>query len=160
MSLGYAVWRRWRVYGEEGLVGREADLWLQERTLTLEHAGEPLSRYSVEFAAGTGKPRAVARPVLFGTTILLRQPTLFGFDSLGEGGWLKAVRLADYAPRMVRPLVAAAGPVPPPRGLGVGPSSPVCSGVRAGVKPTLPSARPIGPATPAPRTAPRSNGSP
>ena len=102
-ALGYAVWRRWRVYGEEGLAGREADLWLQERTLTLEHAGEPLSRYSVEFAAGTGQPRAVARLVLFGTTIPLHQPTLFGLDSLGEGGWLKAVRLADYAPRRVRP---------------------------------------------------------
>jgi len=66
---GYAVWKWWKVYGEEALAGREAALWLREKTLTVEHAGEPLSRYAVEFAAGTGKPRAVGRPVLFGTAI-------------------------------------------------------------------------------------------
>jgi hypothetical protein len=100
---GYVVWRRWRVYGEEGLAGREAALWLREKTLTVEHAGEPLSRYAVEFSAGTGKPRAVARPVLFGTTIPLPQPRLFGLDSLGHGGWLKYLRLEDYAARRTRP---------------------------------------------------------
>jgi hypothetical protein len=30
------------------------------------------------------------------------QPKLFGLDSLGEGGWLKALRLEDYAPRRPR----------------------------------------------------------
>jgi hypothetical protein len=34
-----------------------------------EHAGEPLSRYAVEFSATTGKPKGIARPVLFGTAI-------------------------------------------------------------------------------------------
>jgi hypothetical protein len=27
-ALGYARFRHWRVYGEEGLAGREAALWL------------------------------------------------------------------------------------------------------------------------------------
>lgn len=102
-SLGYVVWRRWKVYGEEGLVGREAALWLREKTLTVEYAGEPLSRYEVEFVAGTDKPRKVSRPVLFGTATALSQPKLFGLDSLGEGGWLKTLRLEDYAPRRLRP---------------------------------------------------------
>ena len=101
--LGYAVWRRWKVYGEEALAGREAALWLREKTLTVEFGGEPLSRYAVEFAAGTGKPRAIARPVLFGTAIPLPQPRLFRLGSLGEGGWLKTLRLKDYAPRRARP---------------------------------------------------------
>ena len=96
---GYAVWRRWRVYGEEGLAGREAALWLREKTLTVEHAGEPLSRYEVEFVDGTEKPRALARPVLFETTVMLPQPKLFGLASLGETGWLKTLMLEDYAPR-------------------------------------------------------------
>jgi hypothetical protein len=39
-----------------------------------EHAGEPLSRYAVEFSATTGKPKGIARPVLFGTAIALPQP--------------------------------------------------------------------------------------
>jgi len=102
---GYAVWRRWRVYGEEALAGREAALWLREKTLTVEHAGEPLSRYAVEFAAGTGRPRAVARPVLFGTAIPLPQPRLFRLQTLGESGWLKTLRLEDYAPRRARPAM-------------------------------------------------------
>jgi hypothetical protein len=100
---GYVVWQRWRMYGEEWLAGREAALWLREKTLTVEHAGEPLSRYAVEFAAGTGKPRAIERPVLFGTALTLPQLRLFRLESLGESGWLKAVRLADYAPRRARP---------------------------------------------------------
>ena len=101
--FGYVVWRRWKVYGEEGLVGREAALWLREKTLTVEYAGEALSRYTVEFSADTNKPRKVSRPVLFGTTIPLSQPKLFGLDSLGESGWLKTLRLEDYAPRKSRP---------------------------------------------------------
>ncbi len=96
---GYATWRRWRVYGEEGLAGREAALWLREKTLTLEHRGETLSRYEVEFVPGTEKPSALACPVLFETTVMLSQPKLFGLASLGESGWLKALRLEDYAPR-------------------------------------------------------------
>ena len=96
-AFGYAVWQRWRVYGEEGLAGREAALWLRERTLTVEHSGEPLSRFAVEFSVGTKKPRAVGRPVLFGSAMPPSQPKLFRLESLGDGGWL------NYAPRRLRP---------------------------------------------------------
>ena len=51
-SLGYARFRHWRIYGEEGLAGREAALWLAAESLTIEHAGEPLSRYETEVEAG------------------------------------------------------------------------------------------------------------
>ena len=97
------MWQRWRVYGEEGLAGREAALWLRERTLTVEHSGEPLSRFAVEFSVGTKKPRAVGRPVLFGSAMPPSQPKLFRLESLGDGGWLKTLRLEDYAPRRLRP---------------------------------------------------------
>lgn len=53
-SLGYATFRRWRVYGEEGLAGREAALWLAAESLTIEHGGETLSRYEAKVEAGTG----------------------------------------------------------------------------------------------------------
>ncbi len=85
-ALGYATWRRWRVYGEEGLAGREAALWLGEKTLTLEFAEEPSSRYAVEFSSVTGTPRAVGRPVLFGTAVPPTQPEPFALSALGEGG--------------------------------------------------------------------------
>ena len=31
------------------------------------------------------------------------QPKLFRLESLGDGGWLKTLRLEDYAPRRLRP---------------------------------------------------------
>ena len=109
-GLGYATLMRWRLYGEEGLAGKEADLWLLENSLTLEHAGEPLSSYEVTRDAGTpggrggsGRLLAVRRPTLFETSRVADQMRLFGLaETLGEDGWLKALRLEDYAPRTAR----------------------------------------------------------
>ena len=101
-SLGYARFRHWRLYGEEALAGREAALWLAAESLTLEHEGEPLSRYEVRVDAPTGELRSVRRPRLFGTSAAVAQPRLFGLGVLGEGGWLKAMRLGGYAPRAPR----------------------------------------------------------
>jgi hypothetical protein len=100
---------RWRLYGEEALAGKEADLWLLENTLTLKHAGEPLSAYEVVHdAAGSpddargrsGRLAAVRKPTLFETSYVAGQMRLFGLaETLGEDGWLKVLRLDDYAPR-------------------------------------------------------------
>jgi putative transposase len=98
-ALGYARFRHWRIYGEEGLAGCEAALWLAAESLTLEHGGEPLSRYDVEYTAGTEALRKIGRPRFFETSHVLPQLRLFGLDALGEGGWLKALRLEGYAPR-------------------------------------------------------------
>ena len=102
-SLGYARFRHWRLYGEEALAGREAALWLAAESLTLEHAGEPLSRYEVRVEADTGELRSVGRPRLFETSHALPQPRLFALDALGEIGWLKALRVEGYAPRRPGP---------------------------------------------------------
>jgi putative transposase len=103
-ALGYTRFRHWKVYGEEALAGREAALWLASESLTVEHAGEPLSRYEVRVEPGTGELRAVTRPRLFENSHGLNHPQrrLFTLDSLGEGGWLKALRLEGYAPRRPR----------------------------------------------------------
>jgi hypothetical protein len=101
-SLGYARFRHWRLYGEEALAGNEAALWLAAESLTLEHAGEPLSRYAVEVEPDTGALRSVGRPRLFETPRALSQARLFALDALGEDGWLKAMRLKGYAPRAPR----------------------------------------------------------
>ena len=109
-SLGYATFRRWRLYGEEGLAGNEATLWLHAKNLTVEYAGEPLSRYDVEPASGvgTGGLLVVRRPTLFETSYPRSwpQPKLFGLDALGEGGWLKVFKLDEYAPRRPRGSLA------------------------------------------------------
>ena len=103
-ALGYTRFRHWRVYGEEALAGREAALWLAAESLTVEHAGEPLSRYEVRAEASTGELRSVARPRLFENSHGLRRPQqrLFALDALGEGGWLKALKLEGYVPRAPR----------------------------------------------------------
>ncbi len=98
-ALGYARFRHWRLYSEEALAGREAALWPAAESLTVEHAGEPLSRYEVQVEASTGELRSVGRPRLFETSRALPQPRLFALDALGEIGWLKALRLGGYAPR-------------------------------------------------------------
>ena len=100
--FGYARLMRWRIYGEEGLARREAALWLHAGTLTVEHAGETLSRHDVEVAPGTGKLRAITRSRVYETSHALPQLRLFGLEALGEAGWLKALRLRDYAPRKPR----------------------------------------------------------
>ncbi len=99
---GYARFRHWRVYGEEGLAKKEAALWLQAESLTLEYRGQPLSSYDVGFAEGTGELRSVTRPRLFETSYALPQLRLFGLDDLGEAGWLRAVKLDGHAPRRRR----------------------------------------------------------
>lgn len=88
--------------GEEALAGREAALWLALESLTLEHAGEPFSRYEVRVEADTGQLRSVGRSRLFGTSAAVAQPRFFGLDALGEAGWLKALKLEGYAPRCPR----------------------------------------------------------
>lgn len=73
---------------------------LASESLTVEHRGEALARYEVEVEASTGRLREVDRPRLFGTALARPQPLrLFALDELGEGGWLKAMRLEGYAPR-------------------------------------------------------------
>jgi putative transposase len=101
-SLGYARFKNWRLYGEEALAGSEAVLWLASESLTLEHRGEALARYEVEVEAATGRFREVGRPRLFEAPVARPQQRLFALDDLGEGGWLKAMRLEGYAPRAPR----------------------------------------------------------
>lgn len=45
---------------------------------------------------------ALRRPKLFETSYTIAQLRLFGLDALGEFGWLKSMRLEEYAPRRPR----------------------------------------------------------
>jgi putative transposase len=103
-ALGYATFMRWKLYGAEALAGEEAALWLQEKSLMLEHVGETLSRYEVELLQGSNGLGEVKNPVIFETRHRhgRSQPTLFRLERLGDGGWLKALKLDSYAPRRPR----------------------------------------------------------
>lgn len=71
----------------------------------MEHEGEPLSAYEVDRdpasgRGGSGRLLEVKKATLFETPFALKQMRLFGLaETLGEDGWLKALRLEDYAPR-------------------------------------------------------------
>ncbi|MBA3475098.1 MAG: hypothetical protein H0T57_18060 [Rubrobacter sp.] len=79
----------------------KAALWLQEKSLMLEHAGETLSRYEVEPLPGSDKLRDVGGPTLFENSHRRKRPQarLFGLQEVLGDGWLKALKLEEYAPR-------------------------------------------------------------
>ena len=69
----------------------------------MEYAGEALSRYEVKRSPDGSELRHVGEAILLETSIVVHQPKLFDLaEILGEDGWLKAVRMADYAPRRPR----------------------------------------------------------
>jgi hypothetical protein len=92
---------------EEGLARSQVALWLGAESLTAEFARETLARYEVVYspAAGgsvggsAGRLREVKNPLLFATRYHhSSQLRLFGLeDVLGEAGWLKAMRIKEYA---------------------------------------------------------------
>jgi putative transposase len=107
-GLGYLILQRFRLYAEEGLAGTEVVVWVAEDALTVEYGGEPLSRYEVECepatgASSVGRLRRVKGHTLFETSIILPQLRLFELDEvLGEEGWIKVLKLDEYAPRQPR----------------------------------------------------------
>ncbi len=75
-------------------------MWLGNDGLVVEYAGQTLSRYDVSLSSGAAKLKDVTNPKLFVTKYRTPQLRLFGLeDALGESGWLKALRLEEYAAR-------------------------------------------------------------
>ncbi len=97
---GYIRFRDWRLYGERGLAGAEAAVWLLGNDLTVEHATDTLARYRVAYAPDDRHIRAVAAPRLFEPRYPSPQPFL---EMLAAAEWHPAPRLARYAPRRRRP---------------------------------------------------------
>ncbi len=109
-ASGYARIKRWRVYAEEGLARCEVAIWIGGDGLSVEYGGQTLSRYDVSLVPGKADKTKhsledVSNPCLFATRYgqSRTQPKLFALEEvLGEGGWLKALRLEDYAVRKRR----------------------------------------------------------
>ncbi len=102
-ALGYVRFRHWRVYGERGLAGERAAVWLYGENLTLEYADDPLARYGVRYQPDSRQLLDVAEKQLYDTPHRSPQPPLW---ELGDGEWLKVVRLPGYAPRRCRGIDA------------------------------------------------------
>ena len=106
-ASGYARIKHWRVYAEEGLALCEIAIWIGGDGLSVEYAGQTLSRYDISLSSKRAQRSAkllledVSNPRLFATKYgrSQDQPRLFKLDDvLGKDGWLKMLRLEDYAP--------------------------------------------------------------
>jgi len=98
-TLGYVRFRHWRIYGERGLSGKQAAVWLYGETLLLEFSDEPLAQYSVAHESDRRSLKEVVPRQLFETQYQSAQPLLW---QLGDGEWLKVVRVPPAARRRKR----------------------------------------------------------
>jgi putative transposase len=96
---GYARFRHWRLYGERGLAGERAAIWVEGEALTVEYASETLVRYRVAYEPDGRRLREVDEPRFFPTGHASPQPFLVPLDDVA---WYPARRLAPYRPRRQR----------------------------------------------------------
>lgn len=94
--LGYAHFRRWKLYGEEVLARHPAVIWLHGEALTIEHAETPLAKYEVAYQPDKKHFRDVPSAERFVTPYHSGQGQLWELD---EKLWKLATKLPDYAPR-------------------------------------------------------------
>ena len=99
--VGYVRFRHWRLYGEYGVAGRQAAVWLYGETLLLEFSDEPLAQYSVTYESDGRHLKDVQPRQLFETQY--RSPQLALWE-LGDGDWLKVLRVLQPISRQKREL--------------------------------------------------------
>ncbi len=97
--LGYAHFRRWKLYGEEALARHPAVIWLHGDALTVEYEETPLAQYTVRYQPDKKHFKAVPEARRFETSYRSLQGRLWELD---ETLWHLAKRLPEYAPRKKR----------------------------------------------------------
>jgi putative transposase len=93
---GSLRFRHWRLYGERGLAGERAAVWVAGETLTIECRAEALVQYPVTLEADGRQIRDVGAPNLFPHRYSSVQPFL---PPLAATLWHPARRLTPYRPR-------------------------------------------------------------
>lgn len=96
---GYARFRDWRVYGEQGLAGRQVGVWLYREHLTVAFVDEPLAEYRATYQPDGRHLKALTDPHLFATPFASPQLPLF---PLSDTEWLKVLHVLPYASRRRR----------------------------------------------------------
>jgi putative transposase len=99
--LGYAHFRRWKLYGEEALARHPAVIWLHGDALTVEYEETPLAQYIVRYQPDKRHLKAVPEARRFETPYRSLQGHLWELD---DTLWQLAKRLPDYAPRRKRAI--------------------------------------------------------
>jgi len=99
--LGYVRFRHWRMYGERGVAGAHAAVWLYGEHLTVEFGDEPLAQYRVTYQPDKRHLKTIADPHLFETP---HRPPQLPLWALSDGEWLRVLRVPTYAARQRRPI--------------------------------------------------------
>jgi transposase InsO family protein len=89
-AQGYVQFRQWRVYGEYGLAGQVAAVWLYADTLTIVFEDTTLAQYRVSYQPDALHLRTVTEPQLFETIYRSAQLELW---SLSDDQWLKVLHV-------------------------------------------------------------------
>ncbi len=96
---GSVRFRHWRLYGERGLAGERAAVWMAGETLTIESRAEALIQYRIALEPDRRRLREVADPTPLPHGHPSPQPFLAPLD---ETPWRPARRLEPYRPRRKR----------------------------------------------------------
>ncbi len=87
---GYVRFRNWRLYGERGLAGHPASVWVTEEDVTIQFAEEPLASYGVTYQRDHRHFRQVTPRRVFDSCYQSPQPPLLAMD---PEDWRLAIEL-------------------------------------------------------------------
>jgi putative transposase len=85
---GYVRFRNWRLYGERGLAGEPASIWVTDEDVTIQAADDPLATYGVKYQRDHRHFRQVIPTQIFETRHGSPQPPLL---EVGPDDWLLAI---------------------------------------------------------------------
>jgi len=85
---GYVRFRNWRLYGERGLTGEPARIWITDEDVTIQADDDPLATYEVKYQRNRQHFRQVTPKQIFETRHGSPQPLLL---ELGSDDWLLAI---------------------------------------------------------------------
>lgn len=95
---GYIRYLNWRIYGEEGLAGRRANVWVMKetRTVTIAYQQEPVAEYRVVLAPNQREREQVSELRQFPTPYHA-PPRLWDQHSMNQLEWRKVYRVPRRA---------------------------------------------------------------
>jgi len=93
--VGYIRYHHWRLYGDEGLVGEQAAVWLRKETLTLTFQDNPVAQYTVARSADNREITQLTEVHPF-PPHPSPQPRLFDEATMSQITWHKVLRLPSY----------------------------------------------------------------
>ena len=85
---GYVRFRNWRLYGERGLAGAPASIWITDEEVTIQADDDPLATYGVKHQRDHRHFRQVTPKQIFETRHGSPQPPLLELD---PNDWLLGI---------------------------------------------------------------------